>query len=223
MTPNDIMSHPATALSEGQRRQYFERGFVTIPNAIPMHWVNRLRELSDEFLEASRSFDVSDEVYDLGPSHSPTSPHVRRLKALVDRHPEFWAFASRSPLTDIAADLLGPNVKFHSSKLNYKWPGSGEVVKWHQDITAWPHTNYSLVTLGVHLDEVTFDEGPLSCVPDHTRGRSIRTGTGTGVGPERLPRPRSPMPASSAARTCSAVPEPSSPSTAACCTPRAAT
>lgn len=90
---------------------------------------------------------------------------MRRLKALVDRHPDFWAFASNSPLTDIAADLLGPNVKFHSSKLNYKSPGGGEVVKWHQDISAWPHTNYSLVTLGVHLDDVEYDDGPLSCVP----------------------------------------------------------
>jgi hypothetical protein len=165
MTPTDILTTPAIALTQAQRRQYFERGFVTIPNAIPGDWIDRLRSLSGEFLDASRRFDKSDEVFDLGPDHSPASPHVRRLKALVDRHPDFWAFASRSPLTDIAADLLGPDVKFHSSKLNYKWPGLGEVVKWHQDITAWPHTNYSLVTLGVHLDDVTYDEGPLSCVP----------------------------------------------------------
>ena len=171
MTPTEILSHTAIALTEDQRRQYFERGFLAIPNAIPMDWLKRLRELSDEFLDASRRFDMSDEVFDLGPNHSSATPHVRRLKALVDRHPEFWAFASRSPLTDIAADLLGPDVKFHSSKLNYKWPGSGEVVKWHQDITAWPHTNYSLVTLGVHLDEVTYDEGPLSCVPGSHEGR----------------------------------------------------
>ncbi len=171
MTPTEILSHTAIALTEDQRRQYFERGFLAIPNAIPMDWLKRLRELSDEFLDASRRFDMSDEVFDLGPNHSSATPHVRRLKALVDRHPEFWAFASRSPLTDIAADLLGPDVKFHSSKLNYKWPGSGEIVKWHQDITAWPHTNYSLVTLGVHLDEVTYDEGPLSCVPGSHEGQ----------------------------------------------------
>lgn len=170
MTPTDILSHPATSLTEHQRRAYFERGFVTIPNAISAAWVRRLRELSDEFIVASRNFDASDEVYDLGPNHGPASPHVRRLKALVDRHPTFWEFASRSPLTDIAADLLGPNVTFHSSKLNYKWPGTGEVVKWHQDITAWPHTNYSLVTLGVHLDDVSTEEGPLSCVPGSHEG-----------------------------------------------------
>ena len=54
--------------------------------------------------------------------------------------------------------------------MNYKWPGAGEIVKWHQDITAWPHTNYSLVTLGVHLDDVVYDDGPLSCVPGSHNG-----------------------------------------------------
>jgi ectoine hydroxylase len=51
-----------------------------------------------------------------------------------------------------------------SSKLNYKWPGSGEIVQWHQDIPAWPHTNYSPVTLGVYLGDVPAAQGPLTCV-----------------------------------------------------------
>ena len=164
MTPEDILKHDPVVLRQSQREAYFSQGFVTIPNAIPGDWIERLKQLSDQFLDASRRFSVSDNVFDIGPKHAPHAPHVRRLKALVDRHPDFWAFASQSPLTDIAADLLGPNVKFHSSKLNYKWPGTGEIVKWHQDIVAWPHTNYSLVTLGVHLDDVGHDDGPLSCV-----------------------------------------------------------
>ena len=148
----------------------FEHGFLTVPDAVPADWIARLKQLSEQFLDASKRFHHSDNVFDIGPNHSPETPHVRRLKALVDRHPDFWAFASQSPLTDIAADLVGPNVKFHSSKLNYKWPGTGEVVKWHQDIPGWPHTNYSLVTLGVHLDNVSYDEGPLSCVPGSHNG-----------------------------------------------------
>ncbi len=165
MTPQDVLGHTPITLSQPQRMQYFEQGFLVIPNAIPASWISRLKQLSDQFLDASRRFEESDNVFDIGPNHSPQTPHVRRLKALVDRHPDFWAFASQPPLTDIAADLLGPDVKFHSSKLNYKWPGKGEIVKWHQDIPGWPHTNYSLVTLGVHLDDVTSDDGPLSCVP----------------------------------------------------------
>ncbi|MFT5509863.1 MAG: ectoine hydroxylase [Hyphomicrobiaceae bacterium] len=170
MKPEDILEQPATRLNQAQREQYFSDGSLTIPNAIPNEWLDRLRVLSDQFLDASRRCTASDNVFDLGPNHSPETPHVRRVKALVDRHPDFWAFASNSPLTDIAADLLGQNVKFHSSKLNYKSPGGGEVVKWHQDISAWPHTNYSLVTLGVHLDDVAYDDGPLSCVPGSHNG-----------------------------------------------------
>ena len=170
MTPEDILQHNPKVVSQAQREQYFQDGFLTIPNAIPAEWVERLKTLSEQFLDASRRFSASDNVFDIGPNHSPETPHVRRLKALVDRHPDFWAFASDSPLTDIASDLLGPDVKFHSSKLNYKWPGGGEIVKWHQDITGWPHTNYSLVTLGVHLDDVGYDEGPLSCVPGSHNG-----------------------------------------------------
>jgi Phytanoyl-CoA dioxygenase (PhyH) len=170
MTPEEVLKQPALRLDQSQREKYFADGFLTIPDAIPSEWIDRLRTLADQFVDASRRFRASDNVFDLGPSHSAEKPHVRRLKALVDRHPDFWAFASNSPLTDIAADLLGPNVKFHSSKLNYKSPGGGEVVKWHQDISAWPHTNYSLVTLGVHLDDVAHDDGPLSCVPGSHNG-----------------------------------------------------
>src|SRR3954467_10439803 len=63
-----------------------------------------------------------------------------------------------------------PYVKFHSSKLNYKWAGSGEIVKWHQDIPAWPHTNYSPVTLGIYLCDVPAEQGPLTCIAGSHRG-----------------------------------------------------
>ena len=112
MKSEDILEQPPIRLTQAQREQYFSDGFLTIPNAIPNDWLDRLRVLSDQFLDASRRCTTSDNVFDLGPNHSPEIPHVRRLKALVDRHPDFWAFASKSPLTDIAADLLGPNVKF---------------------------------------------------------------------------------------------------------------
>jgi ectoine hydroxylase len=170
MTPEQILAHPPRVLSDAQRRGYFETGYLAAPDVIPREWLARLVELSAAFVEQSRGHAASDEAFDLGPNHRPDRPHVRRLRALVDRHPDFWRFASESPLADIAADLVGPDVKFHSSKLNYKSPGGGEIVKWHQDIPAWPHTNYSLVTLGVYLDAVPAEQGPLTCVPGSHRG-----------------------------------------------------
>lgn len=171
MTPEEILTHPPRVLTQGQRERYFATGFLAAEGLIPAEWIRRLSELSDAFLDRSRSVSESNETFDLGPEHRPERPHVRRLRALVDRDPEFWRFAARSVLADIAADLVGPHVKFHSSKLNYKWPGTGEIVKWHQDIPAWPHTNYSPVTLGVHLDDVLPPQGPLTCVPGSHRRR----------------------------------------------------
>ena len=78
-----------------------------------------------------------------------------------------------------------PDVKFHSSKLNYKWPGSGEVVKWHRDIPAWPHTNYSPVTLGVYLCDVPAERGPLTCVAGSHLGPISSTATRAAPGPAR--------------------------------------
>ena len=170
MTPEDILSHPARVLSEAQRREFFATGFVAAPGLIPPAWLDRLITLSDAFIAESRNVAASNEAFDLGPGHSSSRPHVRRLRALVDRHPDFWRFAGESVLADIAADLVGPDVKFHSSKLNYKWPGSGEIVQWHQDIPAWPHTNYSPLTLGVYLSDCPAEQGPLTCLPGSHKG-----------------------------------------------------
>ncbi|HEX5455396.1 MAG TPA: phytanoyl-CoA dioxygenase family protein [Stellaceae bacterium] len=170
MTPDEILAHQPRVLTQAQRERYFATGFLAAEGLIPAEWLRRLCELSEMFLDRSRSVAASDEAFDLGPEHGPQRPHVRRLRALVDRHPDFWRFAAESVLADIAADLVGPHVKFHSSKLNYKWPGAGEIVKWHQDIPAWPHTNYSPVTLGVHLGDTTAPQGPLTCLPGSHRG-----------------------------------------------------
>ena len=52
-------------------------------------------------------------------------------------------------------------MKFHHSKLNYKWAQGGEEVKWHYDISFWPHTNYSPLTVGTYLYDCGMDNGPL--------------------------------------------------------------
>ena len=170
MTPEDILTHKPIALSQEQREFYFENGFVAAEGLVSDEWLERLKARSDEFIDRSRQFSESNKEYDLSPEHTPDKPYVRRLRAPVDRHPDFWEFAHDSVFTEVAADLVGPDVKFHSCKVNYKHPGGGEVVKWHQDIPAWPHTNFSPVTLGVYFHDVGEAEGPLACIPGSHKG-----------------------------------------------------
>ena len=98
----------------------------------------------------------------------------------MDQHPVYWEFASQSVLADVAADLVGSDVKFHHSKLNFKWSEGGEEVKWHQDITYWPHTNYSPLTIGTYLYDVDDDQGPLAGVAGSHNGPLFDQYNGSG-------------------------------------------
>lgn len=165
MTPEDILNHAPNVLSQEQRQFYFDRGYLKVEGIIPRDMLDALRAATDEMLEESRSVAQSNDRFDLGPTHSAAQPRPRRIRAAVDQHPAYWAFASSPLMGDVVADVVGPDVKFHSSKLNFKWPGGAEEVKWHQDIPAWPHSNFSPVTVGIYLEDVTADEGPLSMIP----------------------------------------------------------
>jgi len=160
-----ILKHPARFISEAQRRSYFEDGFLLLEQAIPLNLLARLRAASDELIDRSRSVTQSDKVFDIEPDHRPEAPRLRRVSSPQDQHPVFWELASDSILPDIVSDLLGPDVKFHHSKLNYKWKRGGQEVKWHYDICSWPHTDYSPMTVGVYLHDCDMAQGPLGVVP----------------------------------------------------------
>lgn len=170
MTPEDVLSHAPLALSQVQREFYFETGYLVVEDLVSREWLDRLRAVTNEMIEQSRSLTESNEAFDLGPEHSRDAPHVRRIRATVDRHPAYWEFASSSVVIDVVADLVGPDVKFHSSKLNFKRAQGGEEIKWHQDIQFWPHTNYSPLTLGLYLEDVSPEQGPLSVIPESHNG-----------------------------------------------------
>ena len=165
MTPQQVLEQKPRVLSQKQRESYFEKGYLLVERSVPMGRIEQLRAVTDEMVERSRHQTVSDAVFDLEPGHSAATPRLRRLSSPVEHHPLYWDFLIQSPLGDIAADLVGPDVKFHHQKLNFKWAEGGEEVKWHQDIQFFPHTNYSVMTIGTYLHDCGGDQGPLGVLP----------------------------------------------------------
>jgi ectoine hydroxylase len=141
-----------------------------VPGLVGAEWLDRLRAVTDEFLEQSKAMTKSNVVFDLDVGHSATEPRLRRLSSPTDLHATYWEFASQSVIVDVVVDLLGPDVKFHHSKLNFKAARGGEEVKWHQDIQFWPHTNYDLLTIGVFLEDVEPGMGEVGFVPESHAG-----------------------------------------------------
>jgi ectoine hydroxylase len=141
-------------LTTADCRHYREHGWVAVEGLVDEAWLQRLRAVTEQFVEASRELTESNLVFDLDTGHSAAEPRLRRLSSPTDMHETYWEFASQSVIVDAVVDLLGPDVKFHHSKLNFKAARGGEEVKWHQDIQFWPHTNYDLLTIGVFLEAV---------------------------------------------------------------------
>ena len=165
MTPEQVLSYKPKILTQKQRETYFRDGYILLAGFLPAALTEKLRAVTEELVERSRAITKSDAVWDLEKGHTPDNPRLRRLTSPNDHHPAFWDYASSSILTDAIEDLVGPDVKFYHSKLNFKWSKGGEEVKWHQDIPAWPHTNYSPLTAGTYVYACDREQGPLGVIP----------------------------------------------------------
>lgn len=169
MTPETILARRPRILTQAQREHYFQHGYLGAPAVVPRAWLDRLNECTAAYVEESRHAN-GDRRFDLEPDHSAECPRIRRLNSPTDVDALYWEFASTGPFVDVAEDLLGPDLKFHHSKLNFKWSGGGEEVKWHQDIQFWPHTNYDVLTVGVYLEDVDARMAPMGVIPGSHNG-----------------------------------------------------
>lgn len=163
MTPEEVLSYPARVLTQAQREKYFTDGFVSVEEIVPAETLADLQAVTNEFFDASRNVSESGDVFDIGPGHTRDTPILRRLKNPDERHEAYWKF-STGLMADVAADLVGPNVVFHHSKLNFKWYDESDTVKWHQDIQFFPHTNYNVLTIGCYLADTDMNNGPLAAL-----------------------------------------------------------
>lgn len=101
---------------------------MLVEQLIDDDWIARLTALAVAFLECSRAVADPGDMFDLAPNHGPERPMLRRLKMPDQHHAEFWSYAS-GVIADVAADPVGPDVVFHHSKLNFRWPDGGDEVK----------------------------------------------------------------------------------------------
>ena len=112
MHPEDVLTHPTERLSDAERRFYFTNGYLAVDDAISPDWIARLRAATDEMVERSRDV-TEDGAFVLEEGHSAGTPRLHRLMSPEAHHPVFWEFIASDEMTALAADVVGPDVKFH--------------------------------------------------------------------------------------------------------------
>jgi ectoine hydroxylase-related dioxygenase (phytanoyl-CoA dioxygenase family) len=167
-------------LSLAERERFWLEGWLFMENAVEQLSLDRLRGDFHAWVEESR---LHSEPYgqtidgrprfDVEPGHTRSKPALRRVNSPTEISDAYFRVMSSSRMTDAVVDLIGPNVKFHHSKINSKLPGAATAVKWHQDFPFTPHSNDDIVTALLFLDEVTDDNGPLELSPGTHTGELL--------------------------------------------------
>jgi ectoine hydroxylase-related dioxygenase (phytanoyl-CoA dioxygenase family) len=165
-------------LTREQIDKFWRDGYLLAENAVSGAQLRRLQDSVDEWVEESRAHDApfgeptvdGRPRFDMGEEHCAERPALRRINNPSEISPYFEDVMRNSPMVDMVADLIGPNVKFHHCKINLKLPGSHTVVGYHQDFGYTPHTNDDIVTALLMLGDVSKENGCLMVVPGSHRG-----------------------------------------------------
>ena len=165
------------ALNDAQIAHFHQHGYLLIEQALPAHQITALSDVFSTWVQESRQYSEPYGTtldhrprFDVEPGHCHDAPALRRVTSPIEISPVYYDVMKNSAIADFVAQLLGPNIKFHHSKVNSKLPGSGTTVKFHQDFPYEPHSNDSLITALLFLDTVTEQNGPLEVVPGSHKG-----------------------------------------------------
>jgi len=157
-------------LSQADIDRYNRDGFIVVPGVLGGEEVASLRAAADELISKSRTVGSHNEVYDLEPGHTAEMPKVRRIKTPDRWDPRFAAMVRHPGILACLKALWGENIRFDTSKLNMKAAGFGSPVEWHQDWAFYPHTNDDLAAVGIMIDDIDEENGPLLVLPGTHRG-----------------------------------------------------
>lgn len=147
------MPAPTPELTAAEITAYQNDGFIVIDGVFSPPEIETLRA-------AEASPAIQSALTEAGIGHRTV-----HLLELTTRHPAFLDLARDPRIIRRLEALLGPDIQLQHSKLATKpaTPGKGEF-GWHQDLMFYPHTNNSLLSVFVYLDDATRENGCMSMV-----------------------------------------------------------
>ena len=167
--PVPIVPEMAEVLTGDQEAFYAENGYLVLEGRVPSDVIEAIRDEIRRFEDVARTMTESDEKLDLEDSHTPDEPRLRRIKLPHTQSEVMRDLMFSDHVLAPARDLIGPNIRLHTTKLNMKKAGYGAAVEWHQDYAFYPHTNDDILAVGVLIDDMREENGPLMVFPgSHT-------------------------------------------------------
>ena len=155
----------AEVLTAEQIAFYRAEGYLILENRVPEDIMDAIRSEIARFGDVARGMTQSDEKIDLEDSHTPEDPRIRRVKLPHTQSKVVDDLLHSDHILAPVRDLIGPNLRLQTSKLNMKSAGYGAAVEWHQDWGFYPYTNDDVLAVGLIIDDMGPENGPLMVCP----------------------------------------------------------
>ena len=163
------------ALTADQIESYERDGYVVVKDVLTGAEMAELRAAADFFAEQALHLKTDSDVIELddAPHLADGPPLIRRLKSPHTNHEAFAKALAHPDVLDVVADLIGPDIRWIHTKLNAKHPGGAGLAEWHTDWGFYPHTNESVLELGIAIDPSTEASGCMLVVPGSHTGPAL--------------------------------------------------
>ena len=112
-------------LNNAQKRQFDEDGYLVIKNQISGDWLEKIRAEITRFEAEAAMLTSSNERLDLEDSHTQENPRLRRIQLPHKISKIMLDLMYSDVVLGPARDLIGPNLRLHTTKLNMKSAGYG--------------------------------------------------------------------------------------------------
>ncbi len=171
---------PASLLSESQRRDYDEQGFVVLrgffePSELET-WTQRLDALVSGRIEIPEGMLVMRDVMVAKGVVHPTTP-LEAIAKIQDFHNDpvlFDGYSKHGKLLDWVADFIGPDIKMIHNMLINKPPNVDGRHPLHQDLLYFPFRPADqIVATWTALEACTRENGCLVVVPGSHKGELL--------------------------------------------------
>lgn len=180
----------APASPEEQRRFYEENGYVLVKGILPRQECAVFRQ---ELHELAARLQAKKDINATWRGSHLSEADRKGLQVWHCHDVQFYLSSfSRllvdSRLVDPVANLIGPNIQLHHTKMFIKPPEKGSPFPMHQDYPYFPHERNSMVAAILHFDDAPLEKGCVRVVPgSHKLGPQETEPDGLYLSPKRYP------------------------------------
>jgi phytanoyl-CoA hydroxylase len=152
---------------------YRENGYVLVPGVFGAAEVAEIQRETEALLTRARQAGRRTEATWEGQwreragigNTTQTLTRVDSIHNVQNHSAVFTRMLLHPGLLAVAAELLGPNVQLHHTKLHSKPPAIGSPFPLHQDYSYFPHTTDEILAAVVHIDPANIQNGCICLVP----------------------------------------------------------